>query len=145
RRESRPERELSGVCVEFDVLEHPRRRVARGNRRPPAPESRTRAVWLQSGPPARRTVMPPLLPSLLLLAAAGPAVAADAIGRDALGSRTVRLAYEARVTPPPGTERVELWLPLPREENQAVRELKLSGSARVTVLRLPESADRVAW
>ena len=89
--------------------------------------------------------MRPLLPSLLLLAAAGPAVAADAIGRDALGSRTVRLAYEARVTPPPGTERVELWLPLPREENQAVRELKLSGSARVTVLRLPESADRVAW
>jgi len=61
-----------------------------------------------------------LLLSLLLLAAAGPA-AADTIGRDALGSRTVRLAYEARVTPPPGTERVELWLPLPREENQAVR------------------------
>src|SRR5437870_2465031 len=30
RRESRPERELSGVRVEFDILEHPRRRVARG-------------------------------------------------------------------------------------------------------------------
>src|SRR5437879_1874105 len=83
--------------------------------------------------------------ALVLSAFATAALGADSIGRDAVGPRTVRLAYEARVTPPPGTERVELWLPLPREENQAVRELKLSGSARVTVLRLPESADRVAW
>src|SRR3989454_2841495 len=83
--------------------------------------------------------------ALVLSAFATTALGADAIGRDALGSRTVRLAYEARVTPPPGTERVELWLPLPREENQAVRELKLSGSGRVTVVRLPESADRLAW
>src|SRR5205823_3804584 len=76
---------------------------------------------------------------------AATVLASDTIGRDALGPRTIRLAYEARVTPPPGTERVELWLPLPREENQAVRELKLSGSGHVTVVRLPESADRVAW
>ena len=69
-----------------------------------------------------------LIPSLLLLASAGSAIAADTIGRDALGPRTIRLTYEARVEPAPGTERVELWLPLPREENQAVRELKLSGS-----------------
>src|SRR5437870_8895308 len=87
-----------------------------------------------------------LISSLLLLfASAGSAIAGDTIGRDALGPRTIRLTYEARVEPAPGTERVELWLPLPREENQAVRELKLSGSGRVTVLRLPESADRVAW
>jgi len=83
--------------------------------------------------------------ALVLSAFATTALGADAIGRDAVGPRTVRLAYEARLTPPPGTERVELWLPLPREENQAVRELKLTGTGRVTVMRLPESADRVAW
>src|SRR5205823_7980988 len=86
-----------------------------------------------------------LIPALLLPVFAATVLASDTIGRDALGPRTIRLAYEARVTPPPGTERVELWLPLPREENQAVRELKLSGSGHVTVVRLPESADRVAW
>ena len=86
-----------------------------------------------------------LIPALLFSVFAATALASDTIGRDALGPRTIRLAYEARVTPPPGTERVELWLPLPREENQAVRELKLSGSGHVTVVRLPESADRVAW
>src|SRR5437870_11061424 len=84
-------------------------------------------------------------PALLLPVFAAAVLASDTIGRDALGPRTIRLAYEARVTPPPGTERVELWLPLPREENQAVRELKLTGTGRVTVMRLPESADRVAW
>src|SRR5207244_13372510 len=83
--------------------------------------------------------------ALVLFAFATAALAADTIGRDAVGPRTVRLAYEARVTPPAGVERVELWLPLPREENQAVRELKLTGTGRVTVMRLPESADRVAW
>ena len=83
--------------------------------------------------------------ALVLSAFATAALGADSIGRDAVGPRTVRLAYEARLTPPPGTERVELWLPLPREENQAVRELKLTGTGRVTVMRLPESADRVAW
>src|SRR5437763_15616560 len=85
-----------------------------------------------------------LIPALLLPVCAATGLASDTIGRDALGPRTIRLAYEARVTPPPGTERVELWLPLPREEDQAVRELKLSGSPHVTVLRLPETADRVA-
>jgi len=86
-----------------------------------------------------------LIPALLFSVFAAAPLASDTIGRDALGPRTIRLAYEARVMPPPGTERVELWLPLPREENQAVRELKLSGSGHVTVVRLPESADRVAW
>jgi len=55
-------------------------------------------------------------------------LAADMIGRDAVGPRTVRLAYEARVTPPAGVERVELWLAVTARENQAVRELKLTGT-----------------
>src|SRR2546426_4577470 len=83
--------------------------------------------------------------ALVLSAFATAALGADSIGRDAVGPRTVRLAYEARLTPPPAPARAELWLRLRREENQAVRELKLTGTGRVTVMRLPESADRVAW
>src|SRR5947199_8093805 len=83
--------------------------------------------------------------ALVLSAFATAALGADSSGRDAVGARRGRRAYEARLTPPTGPERVELWLPLPREEKQAVRELKLTGTGGVTVMRLPESADRVAW
>jgi len=44
--------------------------------------------------------------------------AADDIKPAALGSRTVRFTYEARVTPPAGTRVLEMWLPLPREDDQ---------------------------
>ena len=45
-----------------------------------------------------------------------------------VGPRTVRFTYEARVTPPAGSRVLELWLPLPREEDQEVLDLKLDGS-----------------
>src|SRR5438093_11063347 len=86
-----------------------------------------------------------LIPALLLPVFAATVLASDTIGRDALGPRTIRLAYEARHTPPPRPERVERWLPLPRAGNQAVRDPKASGSGHATVVRLPESAGPVAW
>jgi transglutaminase-like putative cysteine protease len=77
--------------------------------------------------------------------AAVPALAADPIGQEQLGPRTFRLTYEARVTPPEGAKVVELWVPLPREDDQAVLELTFAGSARPAVVTLPGSADRAAY
>jgi len=81
--------------------------------------------------------------ALSLLAAS--AFAADPIGPGAVGPRTVRLTYEARVTPPEGAGAVELWLPLPREDDQSVLELTLTGSGHPTVVTLPASGDRAAY
>src|SRR5436309_13080858 len=68
-----------------------------------------------------------------------------AITPAALGPRVVRLTYEARATPPDGTRVLELWLPLPREEDQAVLALRLDGTAPATVVHLAPSGDRAAY
>jgi transglutaminase-like putative cysteine protease len=77
----------------------------------------------------------------LLAAAAG----AEEIPRSALGPRTVAFTYEATLEPPPGAKLVELWLPLPRDEDQTVRELRVTGTADPTVRVLGPSGDRVAY
>src|SRR5262249_18130288 len=65
----------------------------------------------------RREPMTHLVPLVLILLAASR-VGADPIPPGALGARTVRFTYEARITPPDGAHEVELWLPLPREDDQ---------------------------
>ena len=70
---------------------------------------------------------------------------AEPIQPAALGPRTVRYTYEARATPPPDAREFELWLPLPREEDQRVLDVKLTGTAPVTVVRLSGSGDRAAY
>src|SRR3989442_13496043 len=70
--------------------------------------------------------------------------AADDIAPAALGPRTVRFTYEARVTPPAGTRVLEMWLPLPREDDQRVLDVKLAGGAAPTVMTLSPSGDRAA-
>ncbi|TMB56702.1 MAG: hypothetical protein E6J60_05525, partial [Deltaproteobacteria bacterium] len=79
-----------------------------------------------------------LLLAVALLTTTGVAGARadDAITPAALGPRVVRLTYEARATPPDGTRVLELWLPLPREEDQAVLALRLDGTAPATVVHL---------
>src|SRR2546430_9098053 len=88
-----------------------------------------------------------LLLAVVLLTTAGVAAARadDAITPAALGPRVVRLTYEARVTPPDGTRVLELWLPLPREEDQAVLALRLAGTAPATALPLAPPGDRGAY
>src|SRR3989442_14163019 len=86
-----------------------------------------------------------LLLAVVLCSIAAAARAEDVITSAALGPRTVRLTYEARVTPPDGTRVLELWLPLPREEDQAVMELGLGGTAPASVVRLAPSGDRAAY
>lgn len=81
--------------------------------------------------------------ALILLAASG--ATADEIAPSALGPRTVRFTYEARVTAPEGAHVLELWLPLPREDDQSVMDVKLAGAAPVTVVRLAPSGDRAAY
>jgi transglutaminase-like putative cysteine protease len=84
-----------------------------------------------------------LIPLALLLAS--PVLAAEALGPEAVGPRTVRFTYEARLVPPAGAHEVELWLPLPREDGQAVREMTLAGSSRATVVPLSAAGDRAAY
>jgi transglutaminase-like putative cysteine protease len=79
----------------------------------------------------------------LLAAAAALTAAADEIAPSALGPRTARYVYEARANVPEGARVVELWLPLPREEDQSILDLKLSG-APATVVTLSPSGDRLA-
>jgi len=88
-----------------------------------------------------------LLLAVALLTTTGVAAARadDAITPAALGPRVVRLTYEARATPPDGTRVLELWLPLPREEDQAVLALRLDGTAPATVVHLAPSGDRAAY
>jgi transglutaminase-like putative cysteine protease len=84
-----------------------------------------------------------LVSALLVLAA--PVLAGDTIAPAALGPRTVRFTYETRVVPPPDAREVEVWLPLPREEDQEILDLRLGGGTRPVVVRLPGSADRAAY
>jgi transglutaminase-like putative cysteine protease len=77
--------------------------------------------------------------------AAATASAADTLGPAALASRTVRFTYEAHVTPPPDAAAVELWLPLPREDDQRVLDVKVTGSGPPTIVRLAASGDRAAY
>src|SRR2546428_7899829 len=88
-----------------------------------------------------------LLLAVVLLTTAGVAAARadDAITPAALGPRVVRLTYEARVTPPDGTRVLELWLPLPREEDQAVLALRLDGTAPATGLHLGPPGPPAAY
>src|SRR5262245_29574556 len=83
--------------------------------------------------------------TLVLLALTATAAAAEPITPAQLGSRTVRFTYEMRVTTPPGTKLLEAWLPLPREEDQSVLDVRLSGTVSTTVVRLPDSGDHAAY
>jgi transglutaminase-like putative cysteine protease len=83
--------------------------------------------------------------SCLLVTALAPPAAAEVIPPSALGARSVRFVYEARVTAPPGTRVLELWQPLPREDGQRILNLKLTGSAPPTVVRLGAAGDRAAY
>jgi transglutaminase-like putative cysteine protease len=83
--------------------------------------------------------------SLLLATLATTPAVADEIAPRALGARTVRFTYEARVTPPAGTRVLELWMPLPREDDQRILDVKLTGSAAPTVVTLTASGDRAAY
>jgi len=83
----------------------------------------------------------PLLVALLALPASG----GDRIEPAALGPRTARFTYEARVAPPDGAQVVELWLPLPRDEDQRVVDLVLSGSTPASVRTIEPSGDRLAY
>src|SRR5438105_3422312 len=85
-----------------------------------------------------------LVPLVLILLATAP-VRAEPIPPAALGARTVRFTYEARVTPPDGARDVEVWLPLPREDDQRVLDVRLSGSAPATVVRVFPAGDRAAY
>jgi transglutaminase-like putative cysteine protease len=62
-----------------------------------------------------------------------------------LGARTVSYVYQAHATAPPGTKVLELWMPLPREEDQTLLALSLSGTAPATVVSQRGSGDRVAY
>lgn len=81
----------------------------------------------------------------VLVGLSATALAGDPIGPSALGPRTVRFTYEARVTPPAGAHEVQVWLPLPREDDQSILDLKLTGTGHATVVRLPGSFDRAAY
>lgn len=86
---------------------------------------------------------------LALLAATAPSGQAAeqspaALAAGDLGARTVSYVYEAHATPPPGTKVLELWMPLPREEDQTLLALSLSGTAPATVVS-QRSGDRVAY
>src|SRR2546428_14186355 len=72
-----------------------------------------------------------LLLAVALLTTTGVAAARadDAITPAALGPRVVCLTYEARATPPDGTRVLELSLPPPREEDQALPALRLAPTA----------------
>src|SRR5437762_1681348 len=82
-----------------------------------------------------------LLTALLVLPASG----GDRIEPAALGARTARFTYEARVAPPQGAEVVELWLPLPRDEDQRVLDLVVSGATPASVRTIEPSGDRLAY
>ena len=87
--------------------------------------------------------------ALALLAATAPSGQAAeqspaVLAAGDLGARTVSYVYEAHATPPPGTKVLELWMPLPREEDQTLLALSLSGTAPATVVS-QRSGDRVAY
>src|SRR5438477_3184558 len=92
----------------------------------------------------RREPMTHLVSLALILLATSP-VAADPIPPAALGPRTLRFTYEARITPPDGAHEIELWLPLPREDDQRVLDVRLTGTAPATIVRLFPAGDRAAY
>ena len=83
--------------------------------------------------------------AVALVGAVAGRARADEIPHAALGPRTVRIAYQAKVAAPDGAGDVELWLPLPREDDQSVLDLRLVGSGHPTVVRLEPSGDRLAY
>ncbi len=86
-----------------------------------------------------------LLAVALLVAGVTAVRADDTLTPAVLGPRTVRFTYTARVTPPEGARLLELWLPLPREEDQAVLALRLESAPPATVVHLATSGDRAAY
>ena len=89
--------------------------------------------------------MRPLVVCLLSTALAAAAAASDVPTPAALGPRTVRFVFEARVTPPAGAHVLELWMPVVREDDQQVLDLKLAGSTVPTVVPLGTTGDRAAY
>ncbi|HLY36788.1 MAG TPA: transglutaminase-like domain-containing protein [Candidatus Binatia bacterium] len=85
------------------------------------------------------------LVSLVLILLAATSARADTIPPTALGARTLRFTYETHVTPPDGAHDVEVWLPLPREDDQRVLDVRLTGTAPATVVRLFPSGDQAAY
>ncbi len=86
-----------------------------------------------------------LVPSLLVALLAAVSAGGEPIRPAALGPCTMRFTYEARVTPPVGAREVEVWLPLPREDDQRVLDVRLAGIAPATIVRLSPSGDRAAY
>ena len=82
---------------------------------------------------------------LIALLFGASVASADELGPAALGPRTVRFTYEARIAAPDGAHLLELWLPLPREDDQSVLDLRVAGSSAPTVVRLTPSGDRAAY
>ena len=70
---------------------------------------------------------------------------ADDLAPTALASRAVRFTYEAKVAAPEGAGALEVWLPLPRGDDQRILDLRLSGTGHPTVVRLEPSGDLVAY
>jgi len=69
---------------------------------------------------------------------------AEEIPRSALGPRTVGYTYEVTVTVPPGAKLAEVAVPLPREDDQTILAIDLSGPGSVSVRPLP-GGDRMAF
>ena len=69
---------------------------------------------------------------------------AEEIPRSALGPRIVTYTYEVTVTVPPGAKLAEVAMPLPREDDQTVLAIDLSGPGSVSVRPLP-GGDRMAF
>ncbi len=86
----------------------------------------------------------PLLIAAAICAGGRLTHADGGIPPSALGSRIIRYTYEARVSAPPGAQTLEVWLPVPREDDQEVLALNVEGSSRPTVVTLP-SGDRAAY
>ena len=83
---------------------------------------------------------------LLLLAGLGLVGSAHAatLSPADLGPRTVRFTYETTVTAPAGSHVLEVWLPLPREEDQQILAVTIDGARGTTVVRMA-SGDRAAY
>jgi transglutaminase-like putative cysteine protease len=91
----------------------------------------------------RGTIAATAAAGLLGLIAWSP-VSAEEIPRSALGPRIVGYTYEVTLTVPPGAKLAEVAMPLPREDDQNVLAIDLSGPGSVSVRPLP-SGDRMAF
>ncbi len=91
-----------------------------------------------------RTVGQSCLAALWLYVSVLPVHAS--ISREELGSRRFRFTYEARIIDiPPGARLLEMWIPLPREEGQEILDLRIEGTAPVTIGYTEKSGDRYAY